>query len=314
MKKHYLSVAPFIHWQQTERPVDWATCFGRTAPVEVEIGFGNGAFLVRHAQNNPERNFVGIEVAWASVGRALRRINQLALDNVRLLLVDTRVAFEYLMAPQSLDRVHCLFPMPWPKSKHAKFRVFSHDFLKIMNNRLAANGEASIVTDHEDYAQWMREQVPGTGFSLAENKAGPIFETKYEQKWLDQGQESFFELRLIKEASLDFPEKEVHPVRTYCVEDFNPERFQPALERGEVVVKFQDYLYDPNRQKAMARALVVEDTLTQTIWIEIDRGEKGWYVHVAGGCGALPTVGVQRAVDLAYEAVVASIRQGDQNT
>ncbi len=241
--------------------------------------------------------------------RALRRINQLSLRNVRLLLVDTRVAFEYLMAPRSLDRVYCLFPMPWPKKKHAKFRVFSYEFLRLLNNRLAAKGDARIVTDHESYARWIQEQVPGTGFSVEENITSAMFETKYERKWQDQGQETFLDLHLVKEASLDFLEKEEQPLRTYCVDNFNPKRFHPSLERGEVVVKFQDYLFDPEREKAMARALIVEDTLTQTIWIEIDRGEKGWYIHVAGGSGALPTVGVQRAVDLAYEAVVASTRE-----
>ena len=95
-------------------------------------------------------------------------------------------------------------------------------------------------------------------------------------------------------------------MRTYCVDNFNPERFQPFLESGEVVVKFQDYLYDPKKEKAMVRALVVEDTLIQTIWVEIDRSERGWHIHVAAGCGALPTIGVQRAVDLAYEAVMAT--------
>ena len=117
MKKLYRSIVPFIHWQETERPINWDERFGRKAPVDVEIGFGNGAFLVKHAQRNPDRNFVGIEVAWASVRRALRRINQLSLTNVRLLLVDTRVAFDYPVAPRSLDRVYTLFPMPWPKKE-----------------------------------------------------------------------------------------------------------------------------------------------------------------------------------------------------
>ena len=163
MRKHYLSIKPFIHWQETERPINWAERFVRKAPVEVEIGFGNGAFLVKHAQCNPERNFVGIEVAWASVRRALRRINQLGLENIRLLLVDSRVAFEYLVAPRSLDRVYTLFPMPWPKKKHIKFRLFSHEFLKLLNNRLTANGDARVVTDHEPYAQWIRGTSAGYG-------------------------------------------------------------------------------------------------------------------------------------------------------
>ena len=152
----------------------------------------------------------------------------------------------------------------------------------------------------------LEEQIPGTGFSVTEQKTSPVFGTKYERKWQEQGHETFVDLRLVKEVALDFLEKKEQPLKTYCVDNFNPKRFQPSLERGEVVVRFQDFLYDPRREKAMARALVVEDTLTQTIWIEISRGERGWFIHVATGCGALPTMGVQRAIDLAYEAVVAS--------
>lgn len=306
MKKHYLSLKPFIHWQETERPINWDKRFGRKAPVEVEIGFGNGAFLVKHAQNNPDRNFIGIEVGWGSVRRALRKINQMELMNVRLLLADVRIVFEYLTAPQSLHRVYSLFPMPWPKERHERYRVFSHSFLKLLNSRLVHGGEAHVVTDFQPYAQWIREQLPGTGLAVEEQSTRPVFDTKYERKWCEEGQKTFFDVRLIKEQSLDFPLRKEEPVKTYCVDHFDPERFAPEEERVDIVVKFKDYLYDPLRQKAMTRALVVEETITQTIWIEIGRGERGWHIHPASGSGALPTVGVQRAVDLAYEAVMAS--------
>ncbi len=306
MKKHYLSLKPFIHWQQTERPINWVERFGRGAPLEVEIGFGNGEFLVKQAQDNQGCDFVGIEVGWGCVRRALRKINKADVTNVRLLLVDTRVAFEYLIAPGSLHRVSSLFPMPWPKEKHIIHRLFSHDFLKLLNSRLVANGEVQVVTDFEPYAQWIREQIPETGFMVEEKAMSPSFDTKYERKWCSQGQEEFFDIRLIKDVSLDFSAKEEPLMKTYCVEHFDPERFQPNQERGEIVVEFKDYLYDPKREKAMARAVVVEDALRQEVWIEIDHGDEGWFIHVAPGCGALPTVGVQRAVELAYEAVRAS--------
>ena len=67
MKAHYLSLQPLLLWQRVVRPIDWAQQFGRQAPVKVEIGFGNGEFLVREAQEHPEHNFVGIEQEWASV-------------------------------------------------------------------------------------------------------------------------------------------------------------------------------------------------------------------------------------------------------
>jgi hypothetical protein len=86
------------------------------------------------------------------------------------------------------------------------------------------------------------------------------------------------------------------------VKHFDPDRFNPSNQRGDLVVEFKEFIYDPKRLKGMARVMVVEDVVTQGFWIEIDRGEEGWHIHVARGCEALPTVGVQRALDLAYAA------------
>ena len=128
MQKHYQSLASLILWRNAERPINWPQMFEREAPLEVEIGFGKGEYLVRLAQSFPERNFVGIEVEWGSVRRALAAIAREKVNNVRLLFVDTRIAFDRLFCPRAIERVYALFPMPWPKERHIKHRVFSHDF------------------------------------------------------------------------------------------------------------------------------------------------------------------------------------------
>src|SRR5712692_5092202 len=110
MPARYLSLAPLLLWQHVERPVDWTQRFGRQASLVVEIGFGNGEFLVREAQAHQERDFVGIEQEWASVQRGLRRIAQAKVSNVRLLLVDARIALERLFTPQTVHCVYALFP------------------------------------------------------------------------------------------------------------------------------------------------------------------------------------------------------------
>ena len=146
VKARYLSFKPFLPWRNVERPVDWRAQFGSQAPLEVEIGFGNGEFLVRRAQERPERHFVGIELEWASVQRALRRLAQAQATNVRLLLVDAHLALQRLFPPLALQRVYSLFPCPWPKERHAKHRLFSHTFLTLLNSRLQPDGEVLVVT------------------------------------------------------------------------------------------------------------------------------------------------------------------------
>jgi hypothetical protein len=141
-------------------------------------------------------------------------------------------------------------------------------------------------------------------------RISPSLNTKYERKWSEKGQREFYEIQLSKRDRLAIPFPEDRPLKTYCAKHFDPDHFNPSNERGEIVVEFKEFIYDPKRLKGMARAIVVEDGVTQKFWIEIDHGEEGWYIHVAQGCQALPTVGVQRALDLVYAAAGDGSEEG----
>jgi tRNA (guanine-N7-)-methyltransferase len=302
MKARYLSLTPFICWRQAERPINWQHHFGRIAPLEVEIGFGNGEFLVQQAQAHPECNFVGLELEWASVQRGLRKIAQAGVSNVRLLQVDARVAMERLFRPQSLVRAYALFPCPWPKDRHIKHRLFSQTFLKLLNSRLIPRGEVQIVTDYEPYVQWMLGQVPGTGFDMHWRRVAPRFSTKYERKWYAQGQEQFYEVRLRQQEYLPIPLQEDVTLQIHRIKSFDPDHFQPTGARGDIAIAFKDFLFDPKRQRGLVRVYVSEENLKQDFWIEIARGDGSWYIRPARGCALVPTVGVQYALDLVYDA------------
>lgn len=304
MKARYLSLAPFIRWRTTERPVPWTDVFGRSAPLEVEIGFGNGEFLIRHAQEHPERDFVGIDLEWASVQRGLRRIAQVEATNIRVLQADAQVVFERIFAPQTLHRVYSLFPCPWPKERHTKYRLFSRTFLRLINSRLIETGEAQIVTDSAPYAQWVETQAPGTGFTLGSEPTPLRFRTKYERKWRAQGQESFYNLRLTKHQHLPIPLREDVPVQTHRIDHFDPEHFCPDNVRGAITVEFKDFLYDPKKQRGMVWVFTVEAGLTQDFWIQIIRKRDCWHIRPAPGCAVVPTVSVQRALDLVRDVVL----------
>ena len=115
---YYLSVDPLVLWQSLPRPLNWTEIFQREAPLEVEIGFGNGERLIRQAAARPDLNLVGLELAWASIKRAMRRVNQGNLTNVRMLRADAQVSLERLFAPKSISLVTVLFPAPWPNLRN----------------------------------------------------------------------------------------------------------------------------------------------------------------------------------------------------
>jgi len=302
MKSFYRSLNPFLPWKQLERPLEWNYIFGRPAPLELEIGFGLGDFLVRQAQARPEINFVGIELGWVQVRRALRKIALAGAKNVRIIRVDANVAHDRLFPEKSLQSVYALFPCPWPKKRHAERRLFSKRFLTLLNSRIAVNGQALIVTDSHPYAKWIRSQVGGSGFEAVQRMVPPTFLTKYERKWHDSGQESFYELRLIKRQHAKIPPKEDTPLKTRRTKHFDPEDFKPTKFGGEISVDFKDRLYDPKRAVGMIRAVVGEDNLVQEFWVEIVKKKHLWHIRPAKGCGIVPTAGIQKALDLVYDA------------
>ena len=308
MKAQHLSFQPFLPWRHLQLPVDWPKLFGACAPLEVEIGFGNGEYLVRRARERPERHFVGIELEWASMQRALRNAAKIHVPNVRLLLIDAHLAMQRLFFPLALQRVYSLFPCPWPKERHAKHRLFSHSFLRLLNSRLRPGGEVFVLTDHRAYLHWVLEQIPGSGFEGRWRVTEPHFHTKYERKWVASGQQDFFELQMQKIAHCDVPRTKEIEVQSRRVGEFDPRSLQlPRAgnhDAGQppITVRCRDFLYDPERRKAMIAVLVAESGLTQDFWIEIASRGDHWIIRPAKGCSVVPSPGVQCAVDLIWKA------------
>lgn len=312
MSTRYLSLAPFMAWQQLSRPVNWAAVFGRHARLEIEIGFGNGEFIVQRAQESPETNFVGLELEWGSVQRALRRMSQASVRNVRLLQIDARIALERLVQPQTVAHIYTLFPCPWPKERHVKHRIFGHAFLKLLNSRLQSGGTAQLVTDHHPYMEWVLEQAKGTGLDAQCTPIPPTYRTKYEQKWLDKGQEEFYDVQLRKQQDQPIPLIEDVSLQTHRLDHFEPAAFQPVNERGTISVEFKEFLFDPARQRGMVWVFAIEESLTQNFWIEIAYYNRLWHIRPARGCSVIPTMSVQRTLDLVRDAVQHTLDQPKQ--
>jgi len=171
--------------------------------VEVEIGFGDGDYLIRRASECPERMFIGIEKKTSLVTKVSKKAVSLNLSNIRILRSCAKDAFSDHFTTGSISRAYALFPDPWPKKKHIKYRLFSSPYLRLLNNRLLFGSEAMIVTDSEAYHQWILKQTPGTGFEVENDTIPPQFDTKFERKWVEQEFRSFFRIILRKIEHID---------------------------------------------------------------------------------------------------------------
>lgn len=171
---------------------DFDAAFGRAAPRILEIGFGMGETTAQIAADQPQNDYLGIEVHTPGVGGLLRLLEARQLRNVRIIQHDAMEVVSHMIAPDSLDGVHVFFPDPWPKKRHQKRRLLQAPFVGLLSSRLHPGGYFHVATDWEDYARQILEVLSGE--PLLENTAEgfaprPAYRplTKFESRGLKLG-------------------------------------------------------------------------------------------------------------------------------
>ena len=137
--------------------IEPADIFGRSAPLTLEIGFGNGDSLATMAAQDPASDFIGIEVHRPGVGHLLLELERQGITNVRVFTADAIEVVKCCIPDHSLNRVLLFFPDPWPKKRHHKRRIVQPDFIQRLASKLAAGGILHMATDWENYAGHMLE-------------------------------------------------------------------------------------------------------------------------------------------------------------
>ena len=149
-----------------------AHTFGRSAPLTLEIGFGNGNSLARMAADDPQSDFIGIEVHRPGVGHLLIELEEQALGNVRIFCHDAVEVLDRCIPAACLDRVLLFFPDPWPKRKHHKRRILQPAFVDRIARKLKTGGRFHMATDWEPYAEHMLKVMQSTTDFVNCNNAG----------------------------------------------------------------------------------------------------------------------------------------------
>lgn len=132
---------------QLPRPWDAWQLFGRTAPLEVEVGSGKGLFMASASTANPDHDFLGIEIATKYARFAAARIAKQGLKNAVMVHGDAQPIFADLLPDASLAAVHVYFPDPWWKKRHEKRRVLNERFVKLVELKLVPGGSLHYWTD-----------------------------------------------------------------------------------------------------------------------------------------------------------------------
>jgi tRNA (guanine-N7-)-methyltransferase len=154
LSRHFLDVDKLC-----ESPWDSALLFGRSAPLEVEVGSGKGLFLQTASQATPERDFLGIELAYRYAQFAAYRLAKRDTPNARMAQGDALKLFREWIPADSLAAVHVYFPDPWWKARHHKRRVMNEPFLADVVRTLQPDGRLHFWTDVREYYEQSLELI-----------------------------------------------------------------------------------------------------------------------------------------------------------
>jgi tRNA (guanine-N7-)-methyltransferase len=197
--QEYLNIS--LEPENMTEKLDFDDLFGRSAPVEMEVGSGKGTFLLEEAKTFPEKNFFGIEWANKYYKYAVDRIGRRGITNVRLMRTDAAAFIAEHIPDASVQVFHLYFPDPWPKKKHNKRRFFCDENLVHLLRILEPGGIINIATDHADYFEQMTD-VAGRASERglvremefirpAGAREDEIVGTNYERKYTKEGRRTY---------------------------------------------------------------------------------------------------------------------------
>ena len=159
-----VAASPYCIQNAAEHRGQWHAFFENDHPIHIEIGMGKGRFLMALAQKNPQINYIGIERYTSVLLRAVEKLNiyieenESTLPNIRFICMDAQ-DIANVFAENEVDRIYLNFSDPWPKDRHARRRLTSHEFLDRYDQFLAADGRLEFKTDNQDLFTFSLEEI-----------------------------------------------------------------------------------------------------------------------------------------------------------
>ena len=161
-ERSYNELSPAWCIPYENKKLNFVDIFGNTNPIIVEIGFGMGDATIKIAQQNPDINYLGIEVHKPGVGKVLSEIKRLELKNLYIIEYDALDVLDTMIGDNSVNGFHIFFPDPWPKKRHHKRRLVQRPNTDLFTQKLTPGGYIYFVTDIIEYAEFALEQLTDT--------------------------------------------------------------------------------------------------------------------------------------------------------
>ena len=176
-------------FESVTEPLRLEELFPVAQPAELEIGCGDGGFLLEWATRHPKKNFIGVERLLGRIRKLDKKGRRAELTNLHLLRFEARYLLQYLLPDHAFDAVHIYFPDPWPKDKHRRHRLIGEHFPELARRILLPNGIVHLRTDDPAYFEQMQESfLPAKYFSVTETPVELAnVTTEFERQWNEEG-------------------------------------------------------------------------------------------------------------------------------
>jgi tRNA (guanine-N7-)-methyltransferase len=148
-------IKPILDITEYRIPLEMQEVLNNSNELALEIGFGEGDFLIHMAKERPDLSHIGIEIKRSRFVRAVNNLLKQEINNVKLLHMDATIALDEVFKPRTFIEVYINFPDPWPKDRHKKHRMINNFFLDKLSTIMKPRGLLEIASDHRDYVEHM---------------------------------------------------------------------------------------------------------------------------------------------------------------
>ena len=174
----------------------WKELFDNNNPIYLEIGSGKGQFIYKMAKNHPDINFLGMEKMDSVICRAIDKVKEEKLPNLKLIRADS-ILLDTFFNPKEISRIYLNFSDPWPKKRHYKRRLTNEHFLNMYQKLLPKSGEIWFKSDNRDLVEYsiitMSKELEILDISLDLHKSDLVYETtEFEDRFVSLGQRIYF--------------------------------------------------------------------------------------------------------------------------
>ena len=165
----------------------WSSLFNNNNPIEIEIGTGKGKFIINKAINNPNINYIGIEKYDSPLVSAVRRLEDININNLKLLCFDAYNINDIF--DKEISKIYLNFSDPWPKNRHEKRRLSSKTFLDKYDTIFKKDKVIEMKTDNDDLYEYSLISFEENGYEIIKTDTSYIDEytTEYEDKFRSIG-------------------------------------------------------------------------------------------------------------------------------